>query len=34
MTPRGRGVYQPYMSGKLNRRNVCQLRARHYVSAI
>jgi len=35
MTPRGkRGGYQHYMSGKLNRRNVRQFRALHYVSAI
>jgi hypothetical protein len=29
-----RGGYQPYMSGKLNWRNVRQFRALHYVSAI
>jgi hypothetical protein len=34
MKPRERGRYQHYMSGKLNRRNVRQFRARHYVSAI
>jgi hypothetical protein len=34
MKPRKRGRYQHYMSRKLNRRNVCQFRALHYVSAI
>lgn len=29
-----RGLYQHYMSSKLNRRNVRQFRAPHYVSAI
>jgi hypothetical protein len=34
MKPRERGRYHYYMSRKLNRRNVRQFRARHYVSAI